>query len=172
MRNKIISSIVALGMATTINATPLFINDVDNNYRQFHNEIIKLFNDDGILGKPLTEYRKYISLSYPKMNVFENEKNYVFKFELAGIEKKDIKVTITDENVLTVTGEKKELSKDEQKNLIRQEHYYGSFARSISLPDDIDSNKIKVKYDNGILKVTIDKDAKKIKKGIRNLSID
>ena len=45
--------------------------------------------------------------SYPKMNAFENEKQYIFKFELAGIEKKDIKVSISNQNILSISGEKK-----------------------------------------------------------------
>ena len=172
MKNKIVTSLLAMGLATSLNATPFFTIDEDNNYRQLHNDIIKLLNSESFFTTPYKEYSRYFSSSYPKMNAFENDKNYTFQFELSGIDKKDIKVTITDQNILTIVGKKKELSKEEKKNIIRQEHYYGSFSRSVSLPDDIDADKIKVKYNNGVLEVIVDKDIKKIKKGVRTLSID
>lgn len=172
MKNKIISSLAALGLATSLNATSFFTTERDNNYIEFHNDIIKFFNNDSFFTTPYKTYSMNYSSSYPKMNAFENDKNYTFKFELSGIDKKNIKVTITDQNILTIIGKKQELSKEEKNNMIRQEHYYGSFSRSISLPDDIDTNKIKVKHDNGVLNVIVNKDTKKIKKGVRTLAID
>ena len=70
------------------------------------------------------------------------------------------------------SGEKKSLSKDEQKNMIRQEHFYGSFNRSISLPDDIDRENIKVTYKDGIVSVIIAKDLKKSKNKTQILNIE
>lgn len=173
MNNKLITAGLAFCLGTTLNATSFFSNDVDGHYKQFHNEIARFFNNDGFFTtSPYKQYRINLSTSYPKMNAFENKKSYTFEFELAGIDKKDIKVSITDQNILTITGSKKELTKEEKKDMIRQEQYYGSFSRSISLPDDINSNKIKVKHKNGILKVIIDKDIRKAKKGVRILSID
>jgi len=171
MKNKLISSLLALGLATSLNASSFFSADEHDNYAKFHNEIIKLLNGDSFFTAPHKEYTMQFS-SYPKMNAFENEKDYTFQFEVSGIEKKDIKVTLTDQNILTIEGKKKELSKEEKKNMIRQEHFYGSFKRSISLPDDIDPNKIKVKYEHGIVTVTIQKDMKKARKGVKTLPID
>ena len=172
LRTKVLPSILALGLASSLNASSFFSDHHDDNYRHFHNDIIKLLNSDSFFQNPMRTFQINMSSSYPKMNVFENKEKYIFKFELAGIEKKDIKVTITDQNILTVTGEKKELTKEEKKDIIREEHYTGSFSRSISLPDDINSDNIKVKYDNGILKVSIEKDIKKIENKIKTLSID
>ena len=67
---------------------------------------------------------------------------------------------------------KKSLSKNEQKNMIRQEHFYGSFNRNISLPDDIDRENIKVSYKNGILTITINKDMTKTKNKTKILNIE
>lgn len=172
MKNKLILTSLAFCLGTTLNASSFFTNNEDSHYKQFHDEVVKLFNDDSFFTTPYKYYKINLSNSYPKMNAFENKKSYTFEFELAGIDKKDIKVSITDQNVLTVSGTKKELTKEEKKDMIRQERYYGSFNRSFSLPDDVDSNKIKVKYQNGILKVIVNKDTKKIKKRVRVLSID
>jgi len=169
---KILPSVLAIGLASTLNASSFFSDNHDDNYRLFHSDIIKLLSSDSFLQNPMQTFKINMSSSYPKMNVFENKEKYIFKFELAGIEKKDIKVTITDQNILTVTGKKKELTKEEKKDIIREEHYRGSFSRSISLPDDINFDNIKVKYDNGILNVSIEKDITKIKNKIKTLSID
>lgn len=162
MKNKIISSIVALGLATSLQATSFFIKDGNSHYDQFHNEIVKLFKNDNFF-----QYS-----SYAKMNVFNNSDNYTFLFSVPGMDKKDMTVTINNQNVLTVAGEKKELSQKEKENMIRQEHNYGVFSRSISLPDDIDSDSIKVTYKNGILHVVVAKDMEKLKKEIREVTID
>jgi len=172
MKKVLVSAGLALGLATTLNATSFSTNDTDDHYTKFHNDIVSFFNNDSFFSTPYKHYKINLSNSYPKMNVFEDTKSYKFKFELAGIDKKDIKVTITDENILTVNGTKKELSKQEKKDIIRQEHYYGAFSRSISLPEDIDSKNIKTKYNNGVLEITINKDTKKVKKGVRTLTID
>ena len=84
----------------------------------------------------------------------------------------DIKVSITNQNILSISGVKKSLSKDEQKNMIRQEHFYGSFNRSISLPDDINTQNIKVTYKNGILIVTIEKDSNRNNNKTKILNIE
>lgn len=160
MTKKLLASSLALTLATTLNATSFFTTDFDNHYKNFNDEIAMFFNNDTLFK------------TYPKMNAFENDKQYIFKFELAGIEKKDIKVSITNQNILTISGEKKSLSKDEQKNMIRQEHFYGSFNRSISLPDDIDRENIKVTYKNGIVSVIIAKDLKKSKNKTQILNIE
>lgn len=160
MTKKILASSLALTLATTLNATSFFTTDFDNHYKNFNDEIAMFFNNDTLFK------------TYPKMNAFENDKQYIFKFELAGIEKKDIKVSITNQNILTISGEKKSLSKDEQKNMLRQEHFYGSFNRSISLPDDIDRENIKVTYKDGIVSVIIAKDLKKSKNKTQILNIE
>ena len=86
--------------------------------------------------------------------------------------KKDKKVTIKRTNVLTVSGEKKSLNKEEKENLVRQEQFYGTFQKSIALPDDIEKEKIKVSHKNGILSVVIPKDKKKIQNKVKILSIE
>ena len=66
----------------------------------------------------------------------------------------------------------KKLTKKQKDNIIIQERFNGVFNRSISLPKTIDNNSIKVKYENGILKITIKKDQEKIKNKERFIKIN
>ena len=88
-----------------------------------------------------------------------------------GLEKKDFKIELENQ-VLTVSSEKEEEKKEETKNFKRREFSYNSFSRSFQLPEDVLSDKIDAKYENGILKlsvpkkeVTVSKPKKEIKVG-------
>jgi HSP20 family protein len=133
-------------------------------YINIYDEINKFFNSSFI---------NDISYNnYPKMNTFENEEEFIFEFALVNVDKKDIKVSITDKNILKISGKHKELTKKQKDNIIIQERFNGVFNRSISLPQTIDNNSIKVKYENGILKITIKKDQEKIKNKERFIKIN
>lgn len=90
----------------------------------------------------------------PAVDVEETEKEYRFSFELPGLEKGDFHVDVR-RGSLVVSGEKK-VEKDEKKrNLVRREHYFGSFRRIFALPDDARGEAAKAAYKNGILRVTV-----------------
>ncbi len=91
----------------------------------------------------------------PKTDLSESKDSISFEFELPGISKDDIKVQINDDNVLTVTGEKKYY--ENKIKLVRSERYFGKFSRSFELPREIDNKNIEAKFDNGLLAVTIKK---------------
>lgn len=170
MKNKIILSTIGFCLASSLSAATFFSDSFNTT---FDKEIEKFFNDDGFFTVPSRGYKlNFFANSYPKMNLFENKKEYTFEFELAGIDKKNIKVSIDEHNILKISGEKKELTKDEKKDMVRQERFYGSFSRSISLPDDIDREKISVTHNNGILKVVVAKDSKKVENRVKILPIN
>ncbi len=82
---------------------------------------------------------------------FWEKDRYVLRAELPGMDPdKDISVTV-DGGVLTVSAERTEESRDKQ----RSEFRYGSFRRSVRLPDGVDLDKVTATYDKGILEVTI-----------------
>ncbi len=98
-------------------------------------------------------------LRSPALNFREAKDSYVVEVELPGMKKEDISVTIKA-GVLTVSGERK-TDKTESSDVYRiRESAYGSFSRSISLPDDADANKVSAEFDNGILTITIGRNAK------------
>ena len=91
---------------------------------------------------------------YPHVDISEDEDNIYVEAEIPGVKKEDIKITLQD-NILTITGEKKK--ENNKKNFFRSERVYGSFTRSFTLPDDINSDSVEAKFDNGILNITIQK---------------
>ena len=92
----------------------------------------------------------------PRVNITENENEVALKFELPGMEKDDIKVTLKN-NVLTVSGERKVEKEQTDKNIVRTEMTYGSFCRSFTLPETVNTDKINANYKNGILELGLAK---------------
>jgi HSP20 family protein len=92
------------------------------------------------------------------MDVTETDKQIEITAELPGLEEKDVQVNLAD-NVLTIRGEKKAEKEEKDKNYRLVERSYGSFVRSLQLPDGVDANAIKASIDKGVLKVTVPKPA-------------
>ncbi len=92
----------------------------------------------------------------PSIDVKENEREFIIKVELPGVEEKDIDVTITNDAV-TIKGEKKEEKEDKVKNYYYMERSYGSFSRVIPLDTEIESGKAQASFKNGILDIKIPK---------------
>ena len=112
--------------------------------------------DDWTAGEP---HSSRFELRSPALNFREAKDSYVVDVELPGMKKEDISVTLKA-GVLTVSGERK-TDKAETSDVYRiRESAYGSFSRSISLPDDADANKVSAQFDNGVLTVTIARNPK------------
>ncbi|TQV73728.1 Hsp20/alpha crystallin family protein [Aliikangiella marina] len=92
----------------------------------------------------------------PRVDIVESDESFVIKAELAGIPKEDIKVEV-DNKILTLSGERKSEVTDEKHH--RVERFYGSFSRSFSLPETIDEANIKAESKDGILTLTLPKQA-------------
>ncbi len=90
----------------------------------------------------------------PRVNVKETKDDLTLTFELPGMEKKDVKVMVKDD-VLTVSGERNFKSEEKDDGYIRTEISSGSFSRSFTLPDTVDSEKISADYKNGMLEVKL-----------------
>jgi HSP20 family protein len=102
-----------------------------------------------------------------RFEVTESDNAIEMSAELPGIDEKDVELTLSD-GVLTIKGEKKAEKETKEKDYYLSERRYGSFVRSLRLPDSIDESKIKANFDKGVLTVTLPKraDAKKKKKKI------
>lgn len=92
----------------------------------------------------------------PSVDIIENNGNIEVKAEIPGMKKEDIKVTVRD-NVLSIAGERKQEHETKEKTFHRIESYYGEFSRSIRLPSDVEADKIKAIYKDGILNITLPK---------------
>jgi HSP20 family protein len=90
----------------------------------------------------------------PSVDIFEHEGNLVLRAELPGIEPKDVDVHV-ENNVLTLRGERKFESEVKREKYHRVERAYGTFSRSFTLPNVVDTEKIKAEYKDGMLQVTL-----------------
>jgi HSP20 family protein len=91
-----------------------------------------------------------------RVDVREDEKAYHVTADLPGLTEKDVDVTF-DDGLLTIRGEKK-VERDEKKDTWHViERSQGSFARQLSLPANIDHDKIEAVFDKGVLNVTLPK---------------
>ena len=93
---------------------------------------------------------------HPSVDVYETDDSYVLKADLPGVTKEDIKIDI-NKNTLTIKGEKKSEEKVEKENYVRVERSYGSFSRSFSLSDKVNTENIKANYKDGVLEITLPK---------------
>jgi HSP20 family protein len=111
------------------------------------------------------DFEKGVNIEYggfaPKVDISEDEKNIFINVELPGIRKEDVKVTVNDDNVLTIKGTKKREEtvedKEGDRTFVRVERSFGEFSRSFILPDNVKSDKIDAKYENGVLNLTLEK---------------
>jgi HSP20 family protein len=96
----------------------------------------------------------------PVVDVYDNDDSVVIKAELPGIEKEDIEIDVKD-RVLTLKGERSSENEVKDDNYYRRERCFGKFERAFTLPADVDPDKIKADYKDGVLKIDIPKPEEK-----------
>jgi HSP20 family protein len=101
----------------------------------------------------------------PSANVIEDDDEFKIELAAPGMKKGDFKVDI-DNGKLTISSEKEEEKEEKGDTYTRREFSYNSFSRSFILPDSVDGDKIKAKYENGILRLDLPKreEVKKLKR--------
>ena len=92
----------------------------------------------------------------PRVDIRENDDNVSLVFELPGMKKDDIKVVVNND-VLTVSGERKSDNDSESNGLVRREIFAGKFSRSFTLPDSVDCDSVLADYSAGMLTVKLNK---------------
>ena len=92
----------------------------------------------------------------PAIDLVENDDAFVVTCDLPGVDLKDLEVSIAN-NVLTIKGEKKDTREVKDAKVYRQESWFGSFQRTLSLPNTVDPEKIEAVMKDGVLKVTLPK---------------
>jgi HSP20 family protein len=109
----------------------------------------------------------------PAINIKESESDFQIEIAAPGMEKSDFKVSL-EQNILTISTEKKEEKTEEAPNYTRKEFGYMSFKRSFTLPEDkVDTDAIEAKYDAGVLKLHIPKKILKVEEPkVKSIVID
>lgn len=101
----------------------------------------------------------------PSVDISETDGEYQIKAEIPDVKKEDVKVTLED-GVLTIQGERKYEKEEKGKKFHRIERSYGSFARTFSVPDVIEAEKVKAEFKDGVLNLHLPKSEKAKPKAI------
>jgi HSP20 family protein len=91
----------------------------------------------------------------PKIDISSTDKEYRIEVEVPGIQEEDIRLDVTRDGQLCICGEKRQENDRQEKDFHRTERSYGSFSRTLSLPDDVDQDNIQANFDSGVLTITI-----------------
>jgi len=91
----------------------------------------------------------------PRIDISEDDKNFYIHAEVPGMSKEDVKISVNDERILSIKGEKTFEKKSDNHNQIRNERRYGSFSRSFKLPENVKSEDISASFKNGVLELTL-----------------
>ncbi|MBQ4914405.1 Hsp20/alpha crystallin family protein [Maribacter sp. MMG018] len=106
----------------------------------------------------------------PAVNIKEGEKEFEMELAVPGRSKEDFNIEI-DDSLLSISSEVKSDKETKEDNYTRREFSYSSFKRSFTLPDSVDSDKIKATYEDGILKFTLPKKKEALPKPKRMISL-
>jgi HSP20 family protein len=137
-------------------------------FERLRREIDHLFDDFGgdFWRAPLRQVERAFG-AMPAVDVTETDGGYEVTAELPGIDEKNIEVKLAN-HTLTIKGEKRDEKEETKKDYYMRERSFGSFQRSFTVPEGVDTDKIEASFKNGVLIVTLPKtvEAKKAEKKI------
>jgi HSP20 family protein len=123
-----------------------------NSLQQEMNRLFSSFFDTPTAGNGATSARRWI----PAMDLVESGDEYVLTADLPGLSQDDIAIEFED-NVLTVSGERKAEHSDRKEGYFRLERATGTFSRSLTLPEGVDADAVTATFDRGVLEIRIPK---------------
>jgi HSP20 family protein len=124
-----------------------------------HNRFNRLF-DDPFFRVGQMDDDAGLGLWNPVVDLYEKDDHFMIKAELPGVDKKDIKIDLQD-RLLTLSGERAYDNEVKEENYYRRERSYGKFQRAFTLPADVDSDKIKAEFKDGVLQIEVPKPEEK-----------
>ena len=116
----------------------------------FSRDVDRLF--DAFFGADREQGRRWV----PPVDLVEAEDHFVLKADLPGLSEDDVNVEVQDGN-LTISGEREAEHESQERGWYRIERSFGSFNRSLTLPDGVDTDAISARFENGVLEVRIPK---------------
>lgn len=132
------------------------LDPVFGDFNRLRDELDKMFD----IGLPLSNIRSVPRGTFPPINLQEVKNSVFVDAYLPGVDPKNVEVVFHD-NTLTIKGERDTSCLPEKEiqpgNYHRRERYFGAFSRIVSLPEGLDSDKVKAQYKDGVLKITIGK---------------
>ncbi len=93
----------------------------------------------------------------PRVDLYSDSENYFIEMDVPGIAKDELKISLHN-NVLSISGEKKNSNEGNKKfTYLKNERSFGAFSREFNLPEEINSDKVSASFENGVLKVVLEK---------------
>ena len=130
------------------------------------NEMNRLFNtfldQPSSGGRGAGGQRRWI----PAMDLIETADHWTLRADLPGLSGEDVNVQLQD-NVLTVSGERAAESEQQQEGYYRLERAFGAFSRSLTLPEGVEADGVKARFDRGVLEITVPKPEQKKPRQVR-----
>lgn len=118
------------------------------------NRLNSIFSD---FARPESEQESLAMGNFiPPVDVYEDAQHLVLKLEVPGIKQEDLNVQVENQT-LTIKGERKFEKDEKEENFHRIERRYGSFARTFTLPQTVDTGAVKASYDHGVLTISLAK---------------
>jgi HSP20 family protein len=109
-----------------------------------------------------TEYPTYTGYEwYPTIDVSESDKDFQVRAEIPGVDPKDVDISVDENHNLIIAGEKRQEEEKEGRDWYRVERSYGTFRRSISLPVETDTTKVRATSRDGVITITVPKDGER-----------
>ncbi|KPJ50005.1 hypothetical protein AMJ40_04200 [candidate division TA06 bacterium DG_26] len=93
----------------------------------------------------------------PMVDLIDKEDHLLLRVDLPGVKKEDVKISVSENNLLTISGETKQSEVEKKDDYYRCERRFGSFSRSVRLPVDVVADQVNANLKNGILEVNLPK---------------
>ena len=125
----------------------------------FHNEVNRLFGtffDSPTVAGAGARLRGWV----PAMDLVEQDEHYVLRADLPGVKEDDLTIEVQD-NLLTISGERRSRYGEDKNGYRRIERSFGSFSRALTLPEGTDPESVDASFEEGVLEVTIPKPAQR-----------
>lgn len=141
-------------------------------FETLHDKIVEILRKESF-GHPFGKGKRYFDdISnfgfnmnenfYPGIDISEDKNSINVSVEIPGVKKENIKITLQD-NILTIEGEKKKDTEQKEKNFYRSERMFGLFKRSFTLHEEVDSDSVEAKFEDGMLRIHMKKLVPKVK---------
>jgi HSP20 family protein len=120
------------------------------------NRLMDDFFEDPWSLRPSQAFDTTLTRFIPHLDLNESDKEIAVSVELPGLNEKDVQVTLQNQ-VLTISGEKKSESNDKGEGFFRSERSYGAFCRQLELPENVDEENVSAVFKNGVLNISVPK---------------
>lgn len=137
--------------------------DIFSDFERLRREIDRMFEDF------LPVRREKETIFHPRIDLYETDNELILKAELPGLKKENIDITVTEDEV-HLKGEKKEELETKKENYLRREMCYGKFERVVSLPTEVDPERVEAEFKDGILEIKMPK-KEEAKRKVRKIEL-